>query len=73
MGSPKSAVRGLELFVRLIKDGCQWHGDIVSRRWAEVLLQPESAAQQEQVKLTLANYEAETDYHIGRDGSIWIA
>lgn len=70
MKTDQEYIRSLELFRSLIKDGCEWHGDIVSRKWAEVLYIPDDVVM-ERVLLTLSIY-TDTDYR--RDGyEVWIA
>ena len=66
-------VTGLELFKSLIKDGCEWHGDVVSRKWSECLyVSSSNETIQKRVRTTLERYAEGVDYK--RDGdSIWIA
>lgn len=58
-------VAGLQLFKRLIKDGCRWRGDIVSKKWSEVVFVPplkEHPAVHEHILVTLAAYEEGVHY-----------
>ena len=61
----------LELFRSLIKDGCKWHGDTMSRKWAEVL-DAEDDHTMERVKQTLSLYIEDIDYRVEHN-SIFIA
>lgn len=60
---------GLELFRSLIKDGCQWHGDVLSRKWSECLYYDEKI--EAQVMQTLYPYEVGVHYKL-EDGAVWI-
>ena len=62
--------QSLELFVRLTKDGCEWHGDVISRKWSECLYFSEDIEQR--VKRTLDSYEEGKDYKL-ENGCVWIA
>ena len=70
---------GYELFVNLIKDGCEWQGDVNSRKWGECLYAVTEHARV-RVKQTLENHVEGVDYKL--EGSldkmhevagIWIA
>lgn len=61
---------GLELFRDLVKDGCQWEGDVLSSRWSERLHIPPGA--QDKVQRTLAGYVEGVDYKLA-DYHVWIA
>lgn len=67
---PQRTLNGLHLFKSLIKDGCEWHGDIFSPKWSEVLYLP--SGKLDNVDRTLAMYEEGVDYKRD-DMSIWIA
>ena len=67
---PKSQLNGLYLFRSLIKDGCEWHGDIISNKWSECLFY--SANIEYSVKQTLAAYTENEDYRL-ENGAIYIA
>lgn len=70
MKSDQEHIRSLELFRKLIKDGCEWHGDVMSRKWLEVLYIPDDLVM-ERVRITLTLY-GDADYR--RDGyEVWIA
>jgi len=65
----KRTTEGLYLFKSLVKDGCEWHGDVISRKWSEQLYIPEGCMNQ--VLLTVSTYADDT-YQI--DGNcVWIA
>ena len=60
---------GLHLFKSLIKDGCEWQGDVFSRKWSECLYVREGS--EDAVERTLAAYQEGVDYR--REGvAIWI-
>lgn len=63
-------MKTLELFRSLIKDGCKWHGDVMSRKWAECLYFDESAS--DNVARTLESYTEGVDYRL-ETGAVWIA
>ena len=70
-------VNGLFLTVSLFKDGCQWEGDIFSKKWAERLIVPLDEHVQARVARTLEAYTADQDYKLERDANgipaaIWI-
>ena len=70
MKTDEQHIRSLELFRSLIKDGCEWHGDVMSLNWSEVLYIPADVVM-ERVLLTLSIH-TDTDYR--RDGyEVWIA
>ncbi len=56
----KHRIECLELQMSLIKDGCQWHGDILSKKWSEYLYVPEEI--QERVARTLSLYEEDVHF-----------
>ena len=63
-------IDSLHLFKSLIKDGCEWHGDVLSRKWSENLFFSEQ--NKDQVMRTLEGFKEGEDYKL--DGlSIWIA
>lgn len=66
---PVKLKEGLYLFKALIKDGCKWHGDVMSREWSECLyIEDEKTA--ERVEFTLSMY---VGFIYKRDGmAIWI-
>lgn len=67
----KQALQSLALFRSLIKDGCRWDGDIVSKKWSEVLYFDQSYIL-DKVRRTVDGLEEGVDYKI--EGlSIWIA
>lgn len=68
--STEKVLNGLYLFKSLIKDGCEWHGDVHSQKWSEMLIVP--AGLEHQVDLTLSCYEEGVDYRKQLD-TIWIA
>ena len=73
----KEQITGLGLTVSLFKDGCEWHGDVCSKRWAERLIIPLDEHIQERVTRTLEGYVAGEDYKLEWDGNgipaaIWI-
>ena len=62
-------IKGLELFRSLVKDGCTWEGDVLSKKWSECLEFEEG--DEDRVKQTLSAYEEGVDYKM--DGySVWI-
>jgi hypothetical protein len=72
-------IDGLELFKSLTKDGCEWQGDVFSRKWSECLYAISPFAK-EKAKRTLEAYKEGIDYQL--EGSfesndnavaIWIA
>jgi len=70
-------VNGLFLTVSLFKDGCQWEGDICSKRWAERLVVPLDEHVARRVARTLECYTAGEDYKLendanGKPAAIWI-
>ena len=74
---------GMYLFISLTKDGCEWQGDTMSKKWSECLFIPSSGhADQyeavdsyitERVKRTLSGYTEGDDYRWEGDNAIWIA
>lgn len=62
-----------ELFTTLIKDGCQWQGDVMSKKWAEFLHIPDDYCLA-RVTGTIERRKlvAGTDYRMEPQG-IWIA
>lgn len=64
----KKQLEGLYLFKSLIKDGCEWHGDICSKHWSECLFIPQGLMHQ--VELTLSAYSQEV--YKKEDNSVWI-
>ena len=61
---------GLYLFKALIKDGCEWHGDVFDKQWSERLYIPNPNVEKAVLQVTLSMYD-ESIYK--RDGSsIWI-
>lgn len=63
-------LNGLYLFKSLIKDGCKWQGDIMSKNWSESLYIP--VGLEEQVELTLSIYDEGKDYKRDSDSTILI-
>ena len=76
----KKQITGLELFVSLIKDGCQWQGDVMSKKWGECLYMVSEHSRQA-VNRTLDLYEEGVDFRVegNRDDdskgtlAVWIA
>ena len=66
MQDDERTTQGLYLFKALIKDGCQWHGDLLSTKWSEQLYVP--ADVQEAVDETLKAYTEDVDYKMGLHG-----
>ncbi len=67
--------QSLELFKRLVKDGCTWQGDIMSRKWSEELFYSDPHTRNS-MDTTLAGYVEGEDYKLEGDagcGSIWIS
>jgi hypothetical protein len=62
---------GMWLFKSLIKDGCEWHGDVLSKKWSECLIVPDASVMVK-AKRTLMAYVEGNEYSI-RDNAIWIA
>lgn len=71
MAISEQAVMGLELFKSLIKDGCQWHGDVTSRKWSECLYVTDTHTR-EKVGLTLQRFEEGTHYRWDGEYALWI-
>lgn len=67
---PKTQLNGLYLFRSLMKDGCEWQGDIISNKWSEQLFY--SITIEAKVKETLAAYNEGNDYKL-IDGAVYIA
>jgi hypothetical protein len=72
----KRQVEVLHLIISLLKDGCEWQGDIVSRKYVEMLVIPDDEHVRERVKATIDCY-TEEDYKLevdaeGKMASIWI-
>lgn len=56
------------LFKSLVKDGCVWHGDILSHKWGECLyFSPEV---KDRVMQTLSMFTEGVDYKL-EDGAVW--
>ena len=73
MATTELAVQGLHLFKSLVKDGCTWQGDVLSRKWSECLYY--TAEQWDAVNRTLLPYEAGVHYKLEGDhtgGAVWI-
>ena len=64
------AINGLHLFKSLIKDGCEWDGDILSTKWSECLTAPNDDVLAK-VKQTLEGYEDGLDYLL-KDNAVYI-
>jgi len=63
-------LNGMYLFIGLMKCGCEWQGDVLSRKWAECLFFTEK--NREQVEREVKNFTEGVDYKF--DGfSIWVA
>lgn len=56
-------INGLELFRSLIKDGCEWQGDVCSNKWSECLYLINEHAR-DAVKRTLRAYNEGTDFEL---------
>ena len=67
----KRTIEGLELFKRLIKDGCEWRGDILSKKWSEELYIPQD--HMDQVLVTLADFGYDSYKLDVSLNTIWIA
>lgn len=67
----QTELNGLWLFKSLVKDGCQWQGDVVSRKWSEMLVVPDGDVMQK-VKETVKGYTEGVDYKIV-GYSVWVA
>ena len=63
----KQLIDSLHLFKSLIKDGCLWQGDIMSRKFSECLYVPEGL--DHQVEHTLNAYPGAFER---RGNEIWI-
>ncbi len=64
---------GMYLFISLIKDGCEWQGDVFSKKWSECLFFDSTDGYvMERVERTLSAYTEGDDYRI-IDNAIWIA
>lgn len=62
----------LFLFKSLIKDGCEWQGDVFSKKWTECLFVPENTRIEDKIQASLSAYEEGIDWK--REGNaIWIA
>jgi len=70
MAYTQTQLNGLELFRSLTKDGATWHGDVMSRKWAECLYFTDG--QEATIKRTLEGYEEGVDYKL-LVGEVWIA
>lgn len=69
----QTTINGLQLFKSLIKDGCEWHGDVLSRKWSEQLFIPKDGVE-EAARRTLESYTEGSDYKWDESGqAIWIA
>ncbi len=69
MRNDQLIMNGLYLFKSLIKDGCEWRGDVCSKKWSERVFIP--AGLEHQVELTLGAFEDGVEY--SREGNwIWI-
>ena len=65
---------GMHLFISLVKDGCEWQGDVMSNKWSECLFfDPSDTYIAERVKRTLSAYTNGDDYRWEGDNAIWIA
>ncbi len=73
---------GLYLFKSLIKDGCEWQGDVLNKKWSECVFIPMNYSTQHgerpdptityAVEKTLKAYDEGIDY-IRKGNAIWIA
>ena len=63
-------IRSLQLFCRLTKDGCKWHGDVVPKKWSECLYF-ESDFVEAKARQTLAGYVEGEDFKYD-NGCVWI-
>jgi hypothetical protein len=59
----QEVLNGLHLFKSLVKDKCEWQGDVFSRKWSECLFLLEET-RREDVKRTLASYSEGVDYKL---------
>lgn len=64
-------LNGLYLFKALTKDGCEWHGDVFSRKWSECMIVPNEHVAAA-VSRSLEGYEEGVDYK-KEPGCVWIA
>ena len=60
----------LQLFKRLIKDGAQWRGDVIDKKWGECLYVPHD--KQDAVRRTLTGYFESIEYTWDKYGALWI-
>lgn len=68
---PERDLKGHELFKALIKDGCEWQGDVFHRKWSEALyITP--ATNMQSVETTLKGY-IELEHYLRVDNMIYIA
>ena len=58
----------LSLTINLLKDGCRWEGDTMSRRYAEILIVPDSYIA-ERITSSLKHYEEGVDYKLERSST----
>ena len=63
-------MKSLYLFRSLTKDGCKWHGDVLSSKWSDCLYFDESVS--DKVARTLESYIEGIDYKL-ETGAVWIA
>ena len=74
---------GMYLFISLVKDGCEWQGDVMSNKWSECLFVPQMTDSQlnqysdptilDRVERTLSAYTEGDDFRREGDNAIWIA
>jgi hypothetical protein len=63
MSQTADILNGLYLFKSLIKDGCEWRGDVWSSKWSDCLYMTQGDSRRK-VLLTLANYTEGKDYKL---------
>jgi hypothetical protein len=73
---------GLYLFKSLIKDGCEWQGDVLSKKWSECVFIPMNYSVEQgnridptityAVEKTLKAYDRGIEY-TRKGNAIWIA
>jgi hypothetical protein len=71
-------LNGLYLWKALMKDGCEWHGDVFSKKWAECVIVPANPHVVAAVTKTLEAYTEGVDYKVERNATgqistVWTA
>lgn len=73
LATSELTVQGLHLFKSLIKDGCEWQGDVCSSKWSECLYY--TADKWPAVSRTLIAYEVGVHFQVEGDeagGCVWV-